>query len=302
MQNLSREVNPHNTSVQLSRRTLYDEDNNVKITTLLIAIILSLATTVGAQERLKLATTTSTENSGLLKMLHPPFAARYNVRVDVIAVGTGKALRLGENGDVDVLLVHAPAAEQAFVAQGYGRARLPVMHNDFVLLGPPDDPADVKSAGTIAAAMQRIAAGGAGSVPGFRSGFISRGDDSGTHKKELALWHAAGLQPGGEWYLSVGQGMGAVIKIADDKQAYTLSDRGTYLAFRSKIGLEIVHAGAEILFNPYHVILLNEARHPHIQADLARHYADFIRSPEGQQLIADFKIAGEQIFYPYVVQ
>ena len=308
MQNLSREVNPHNMSVQLSRRTLYDEDNNVKITTLLIALLLS--TTVGAQERLKLATTTSTENSGLLKVLHPPFATRYNVRVDVIAVGTGKALRLGENGDVDVLLVHAPAAEQAFIEQGFGRARLPVMHNDFVLLGPPADPAAVKSAGTVTTAMQRIAAGGAGSESGSRagsrsgfiSGFISRGDDSGTHKKELSLWQAAGLAPRGEWYLSVGQGMGAVIKIADDKQAYTLSDRGTYLAFRDKIGLEIVYAGAEVLFNPYHVILLNEARHPHIKAELAQRYADFIRSPEGQQLIADFKIAGEQLFYPAVVQ
>ncbi|MCY4338349.1 MAG: substrate-binding domain-containing protein, partial [Gammaproteobacteria bacterium] len=235
---------------------------------------------------------------------------RYNVRVDVIAVGTGKALRLGENGDVDVLLVHAPAAEQAFIEQGFGRARLPVMHNDFVLLGPPADPAAVKSAGTVTTAMQRIAAGGAGSESGSRagsrsgfiSGFISRGDDSGTHKKELSLWQAAGLAPRGEWYLSVGQGMGAVIKIADDKQAYTLSDRGTYLAFRDKIGLEIVYAGAEVLFNPYHVILLNEARHPHIKAELAQRYADFIRSPEGQQLIADFKIAGEQLFYPAVVQ
>ena len=246
-----------------------------------------------AQERLRLATTTSTENSGLLEALHPPFEARYNVKVDVIAVGTGKALRLGENGDVDVLMVHAPAAEQAFIEKGFGRGRFSVMHNYFVLIGPPHDPAGVRSAVTIAAAMEKIASG--------RAAFISRGDDSGTHKKELSLWQATGLEPGGEWYLSVGQGMGAVIKIANDKQAYTLSDRGTYLAFRDKSALEIVYTGDEALFNPYHVILLNEERHPHVKADLARRYAGFIRGPEGQQLIADFKIAGEQLFYPDII-
>ena len=260
------------------------------IALLAIAVTLLLPTTAGAQERLRLATTTSTENSGLLKVLHPPFEAKYNVRVEVIAVGTGKALRLGENGDVDVLLVHAPAAEQVFMARGFGRARLPVMHNDFVLLGPPADPAGVKAAGNISEAMTRIAGGSAA--------FISRGDDSGTHKKELSLWRSAAVQPTGERYLPVGQGMGAVIKIADDKQAYTLSDRGTYLAFRERVELDVVHAGGEALFNPYHVILLNEEKHPHVPAGLARRYADFIRSPEGQALIAGFRIAGEQLFYP----
>ena len=264
------------------------------ITTLFMLCITLFPIAATAQERLRLATTTSTENSGLLNVLHPIFEVKYNILVDVIAVGTGKALRLGENGDVDVLLVHAPAAEQVFVEQGFGRERLPVMHNDFVLIGPPADPAGVKSALNLAGALQRIAASGAG--------FISRGDDSGTHKKELSLWQAAGLEPGGKWYLSVGQGMGAVIKITDDKQTYTLSDRGTYLAFRDKIGLDIVYAGDQALFNPYHVILLNEAKHPHIKADLARRYADFIRGPEGRQLIANFKIAGEQLFYPDVVE
>ena len=265
-----------------------------RLLTLFVLPVLLLTGTVAAQERLRLATTTSTENSGLLEVLHPPFEARHNVKVDVIAVGTGKALRLGENGDVDVLMVHAPLAEQAFIEKGFGSERLPVMHNDFVLVGPPHDPSGVKSTVDIADAMRKIADGSAA--------FISRGDDSGTHKKELSLWQAARLEPGGERYLSVGQGMGAVIKIADDKQAYTLSDRGTYLAFKDKVGLEVVYAGDESLFNPYHVILLNEERHPHIKADLARRYAGFIRSPEGQQIIADFRIAGEPLFYPGVMR
>ena len=264
---------------------------DVKRITILIslsAILFSGAIT--AQERLRLATTTSTENSGLLEVLHPPFEAEHNVKVDVVAVGTGKALRLGENGDVDVLMVHAPAAELVFIEKGFGSVRLPVMHNDFVIIGPPNDPAGAGAATSIARVIEKIANGSAS--------FISRGDDSGTHKKELSLWQAAGLEPGGERYLSVGQGMGAVIKIADDKQAYTLSDRGTYLAFTGKIELDILYAGDEILFNPYHVILLNKERHPHIKSDLARRYADFVRSPEGQRLIADFRVNGEQLFYP----
>ena len=262
--------------------------------TLLIVSVTLLSMAVTAQERLRLATTTSTENSGLLAALHPPFEAKYNVRVDVVAVGTGKALRLGENGDVDVLMVHAPDAEKKFIEQGFGRVRLPVMHNDFVLIGPSGDPSGVKQAQDIAEAMRRIAAGNVA--------FISRGDDSGTHKKELSLWQSAAVEPAGEHYLAVGQGMGAVIRIADDKQGYTLSDRGTYLAFRGKVGLDIVYAGDEALDNPYHVILLNEEKHPHIKADLARRYAEFIRGPHGQQIIVDFKLTGEQLFYPDVLE
>lgn len=261
-----------------------------RLLTLFVLPVLLLAGTVAAQERLRLATTTSTENSGLLEVLHPPFEASYNVKVDVVAVGTGKALRLGENGDVDILMVHAPAAELVFIEKGFGDERLPVMHNDFVLIGPPHDPSGVKSTVNIADAMRKIADGSAA--------FISRGDDSGTHKKELSLWQAAGLEPGGGRYLSVGQGMGAVIKIADDKRAYTLSDRGTYLAFTGKIELEILYAGDDTLFNPYHVILLNKERRPHIKSDLARRYADFVRSPDGQKIIADFRVNGEQLFYP----
>ena len=265
-----------------------------KILTIFILPALLLTGTVAAQERIRLATTTSTENSGLLEVLHPPFEAMFNVKVDVIAVGSGKALRLGENGDVDMLLVHAPAAEQAFIARGFGSERLPVMHNDFVLIGPGSDPAAVKGVTTITNALKQIAES--------RVSFISRGDDSGTHKKELSLWQAAGLNPGGDWYLSVGQGMGAAIKIADDKQAYTLSDRGTYLAFRDKTGLELLYAGDMALFNPYHVILLSVERHPHTKSALARQYADFIRSAQGQKLIDDFRVTDEQLFYPDVIR
>ena len=240
-----------------------------------------------------MATTTSTENSGLLSLLHPPFEEQYDVIVDVIAVGTGKALRLAENGDVDLVMVHAPAAEQEFVESGYGVERLPVMHNDFVLVGPAADPAAVAAANSLADAMTRIAQSA--------TGFISRGDDSGTHKKETALWQAARIRPEGEWYLSVGQGMGAVLKITDDKQAYTLADRGTYLAFKDKIDMEIVHHGAAELRNPYHIILINPEIHPHVQTTLAQKYVDFIRGQEGQHIIREFRISGEQLFIPDVI-
>lgn len=261
-----------------------------KLLTLFILPALLLTGAADAQERLRLATTTSTENSGLLEVLHPPFETMYNVKVDVIAVGTGKALRLGENGDVDVLMVHAPAAEKAFIAGGFGGERLPVMHNDFVLIGPRRDPAGLRAVSNITDAMKKIAQN--------EVDFISRGDGSGTHKKELSLWQTADITPGGDWYLSVGQGMGAAIKITDDIQAYTLSDRGTYLAFRNKVELDILYAGDEALFNPYHVILLNEEKHPHIKSGLARQYADFIRSTVGQEIIAGFRVAGEQLFHP----
>ena len=249
---------------------------------------------LGAAERLRLATTTSTENSGLLAVLHPPFESQYDVKVDVIAVGTGKALKLGENGDVDVVLVHAPAAEIKFVESGFGVKRLPVMHNDFVLLGPDVDTAGLRRAGTLVNAMSRLTAG--------EASFVSRGDDSGTHKKEMSLWRSAGIKPSGNWYLSVGQGMGAVLKIANDKLAYTLADRGTYLAFRNQLDLEIAFAGADELYNPYHVILMNPDRHPHVKVDLARRYMDFIRSEQGQSIIKNFRIAGEQLFHPVVVE
>lgn len=261
--------------------------------TLLFLLAIS-AVTASAQERLRLATTTSTENSGLLAVLNPPFEKKYGVKVDVIAVGTGKALRLARNGDVDLVLVHAPEAELKFVNEGFGVERSAVMHNDFVLLGPPSDPAGARQADTLNEAMQRVA--------GSNAGFISRGDDSGTHKKELALWSGAGIKPGGDRYLAAGQGMGAVLKITDDKLAYTLADRGTYMAYRDKIDLVVVFEGAEALFNPYHVILVNPEIHPHVKYERAKQYSGFIRGKTGQTLIGEYRMAGEPLFHPDAIE
>ena len=246
-----------------------------------------------AEERLRLATTTSTQNSGLLDVLNPAFEEEYNIKVDVIAVGTGKALRLGENGDVDVVFVHAPGAEMKFVEAGYGIERNAVMHNDFVILGPHADPAKLRTAKTLPDAMKKISH--------TKSTFVSRGDDSGTHKKETKLWEIADIQPKGNWYLSVGQGMGAVLQITNDKLAYTLTDRGTYLAYMGKVELEVVFEKDEILFNPYHIILVNPKRHPHVKLEAARSYSNFIRGEEGQTLIYDFRVNGKALFHPDVI-
>jgi tungstate transport system substrate-binding protein len=247
-----------------------------------------------AEERLRLATTTSTDNSGLLAVLHPPFEQQTDVKIDVIAVGTGKALKLGENGDVDLVMVHAPSAEKLFINRGFGVKRLPLMHNDFILIGPDSDPAGIRQAISLADAMQRIAHSDAG--------FISRGDDSGTHKKEQLLWQNSGLEPKGKWYLSVGQGMGAVIQMADNKLAYTLSDRGTYLAYKKNTELRLVYEGATELLNPYHVILVNPERHPHSKFELAEKYVAYLQGKQGQDIIRNFNIDGESLFYPYLIK
>lgn len=243
--------------------------------------------------RLVLATTTSTENSGLLAELLPPFEEEFNVTVNVIAVGTGQALQIGRSGDADVLMVHAPALEEEFVADGFGVERVYFMYNDFVVLGPPGDPAGVRNASTAADAFGRIADAGAT--------FISRGDNSGTHVKERDVWASAGVDPtdaSGGWYREVGQGMGAVITLANDQEAYTLSDRGTYLSYVSDIDLEVVNEGDESLFNPYGAIAVNPERHPHVQAQLAQALIDYIVSAEGQQRIADYTVNGFQLFFP----
>jgi tungstate transport system substrate-binding protein len=260
-----------------------------------IVLLLVLAfQSVYAGERLRMATTTSTDNSGLLKLLNPPFEKKFDVKLDVIAVGTGKALRLAENGDVDLVFVHAPGAEKNFVNAGYGIEREAVMHNDFVILGAPSDPANLNQAGSLKQAMHNIYTSTAG--------FISRGDDSGTHKKELALWKMTEISPAGEWYLSVGQGMGAVLQIANDKLAYTLTDRGTYLAYANKIELQPAYAGDPALFNPYHIILVNPAKHPHTKIEWARQYSAFIRGEEGQKIIREFRINDQVLFHPDVIQ
>lgn len=263
------------------------------MTSVLWVLLLLTSFTAHSEDRLRLATTTSTQNSGLMDVLNPIFEADYNVKVDIIAVGTGMALRLGQNGDVDAVLVHAPNAEIKFIMEGYGVERLSVMHNDFVLLGPKTDILKLEEAENIHDALLRIATS--------QSDFISRGDDSGTHKKENALWKAAGVTPKGKWYIPTGQGMGAVLTMANDKLAYTLSDRGTFLARKDHIDLVIVYEGDEQLYNPYHIILVNPERHPHVKTELAQAYADFIRSEKGQKIIRDFTIAGKQLFYPDVV-
>ncbi len=241
---------------------------------------------------LKLATTTSTYFTGLLEWLNPPFEKQHNVRIHTIAVGTGKALRLGENGDVDVVLVHAPKAEKKFVAAGYGVGRRSVMYNDFVIVGPMADPAKISGIGDIATAFRRIAAGGVV--------WVSRGDDSGTHKTEAAFWRAAGLDPKGAWYRSLGQGMGETLKAADEMRAYTLSDRGSFLFFsaRGKVDLKVLLGGGKELLNPYGVIAVNPGRHSHVRYDLAIKYIRFLTSPDGQRLIGAFRLKGKKLFHP----
>ena len=255
-----------------------------------VALATGQAETPMEPARLRMATTTSTENSGLLAELLPPFEDRYNVLIDVIAVGTGQALELGRNGDVDMVMVHAPSLEREFVDQGYGVERVGFMYNDFVILGPAADPAGIAGSESATQAFQRLATADAT--------FISRGDNSGTHTKERAIWSEAAIEPGGEWYREAGQGMGAVITIADNEQAYTLADRGTFLAYRSDIDLAVVVEGDPILFNPYAMIAVNPERHPHVQRDLAQELIDFIVSEEGQEIIGNYRVSGEQLFTP----
>jgi len=267
---------------------------NVLNNMLAIVLLAFSLPSVFAAEHLKLSTTTSTENSGLLAVLHPAFEAKYNVKVDVIAVGTGKALKIGSNGDVDVVFVHAPAAELNYVKSGDFIDRKAVMHNDFVIVGAKADPADLAHAGSAADALQRIAQA--------QTSFISRGDDSGTHKKEKALWQAAGIEPKGNWYIAAGQGMGAVLKIADEKQAYALTDRGTQIAYGDKMSLKVAFEGDKVLFNPYHVMAVNPAKHKYVKYQLATQYIDFVTSAEGQKIIADFRKASQQLFYPDAIK
>ena len=256
---------------------------------LLLFSLLLLSTPALALEHLRLATTTSTENSGLLAELLPPFEQANACKVDVIAVGTGKAIKLGETGDVDVILVHARSLEDKFVAAGFGVDRRDVMYNDFIILGPASDPAEIKGLTDAARAMAQIAAAGAT--------FVSRGDDSGTHTREKQLWSAAQVTPAGDWYLEAGRGMGEVIIMAGERQGYTLSDRGTYLAFRDKTPLRIAVEGDSRLFNPYGVIMVNPQRHPHVKAGLAKQLLDYLTSQQARDLITGFRKGGEQLFY-----
>lgn len=259
---------------------------------LALTTLLILCASVHAEERLKMSTTTSTQDSGLLNVLLPPFEKQNNVKVDVIAVGTGQALKIGEAGDVDVVFVHARKLEDKFVADGFGLNRRDVMYNDFVIIGPKGDPAGVAKAKTAAEALKMIATKGAT--------FISRGDKSGTHTKEKEIWHAAGVEPKGSWYVEAGQGMGPVITMATERQGYTLADRGTYNAFKGqKTNLLILFQGEKGLFNPYGVIAVNPKKHPHVKYDLAMRFIDYVTGAEGQKIIADYKAHGEPVFFIY---
>jgi len=265
-----------------------------KILLSLFIFMLIFTAAAAAEEVLTMATTTSTENSGLLDKLLPPFEEKFDVRVDVVAVGTGAAIELGRNGDADIIFVHARAAEDQFVANGYGVNRRDVMYNDFVILGPPSDPAGIRETETAVEAFQKIAAEGAE--------FVSRGDNSGTNKKELSIWDNAGITPSDSWYLESGQGMGSSINMADQRQAYILADRGTYLAYSGDIELEIVNSGDPELFNPYGIIPINPAYHTHVNYQMAMAFTGYVTSQQGQKLINSYMRYGEQLFYPSAIK
>jgi tungstate transport system substrate-binding protein len=257
-----------------------------------LTILLAIPGSAQSAQALRLATTTSTENSGLLSYLLPVFEERSGISVHVIAVGTGKALRIARAGDVDAVMVHARPAEQRFVADGHGVDRREFMYNDFILVGPHNDPAGVAETDSITESLQRIAAAGR---------FVSRGDDSGTHKKELALWEMAGRKPGGDWYLESGLGMGKVLQMASELDAYTLTDRGTWLAYRGHLELALLLQGDPPLFNPYGVIAVNPERHPHVNYAAATALIDWLASAEGQKLIAHYSVDGQALFHPLLI-
>lgn len=238
--------------------------------------------------RMILATTTSTQDSGLLDVLLPRFEKESGCSVKTVAVGSGEALALGEKGDSDILLVHSPEAEQEFMAGGHGTSRKAVMHNDFVLVGPADDPARIGGAASGPEALARISKA--------EAAFASRADESGTNTKELSLWEAAGIKPGGSWYIETGQGMGETLTIAGQKQAYTLSDRGTFLATKN-LDLELLLEGGKDLLNPYHVIVVKGDR---VNRACAQEFSDWITSPARQRDIGRFGVAeyGEPLFFP----
>lgn len=242
------------------------------------------------RERLRLATTTSTENSGLLYLLFLPFEEKFNLKVDIIPVGTGQALKLGENGDVDVVLVHARKAEEEFVKKGFGVNRKNVMYNDFIIIGPADDPAQIKQTKDAREAFRKITLS--------KAPFVSRADNSGTHKKETAIWEKAGIKPSGRWYLEAGKGMGEVLTMANEKRAYTLTDRGTYLAYSGKIDLPILSEGDPLLYNPYGIIAVNPARHPQVKYVQTMALIGWVTSPDAQKIIGEYKKFGEILFHP----
>ena len=245
------------------------------------------------EKSITLASTTSTENSGLLGYLLPIFKDESGIGVRVVAVGTGQAMRMAMKGDADVVLVHHRPSEEEFVKEGYGVERVAVMHNDFVIVGPASDPAGIKGMTDAAAALGRVRSS--------RAVFVSRGDDSGTHKRELSLWAALGFQPGdddGDWYRESGSGQGATLNVASEMEAYCLSDRASWVTFANKRSLELLVEGDPELLNPYSVILVSSQKHPHVKATEGQQLIDWLVSEPGQQLIAAYRVEGQQLFFP----
>jgi tungstate transport system substrate-binding protein len=261
---------------------------------LAIAVLALLPGRAIAEDKsIVVASTTSTEDSGLFGYILPLFKSKTGIDVRVVAQGTGQALDTGRRGDADVVFVHAKKQEEKFLAEGYGVKRYPVMYNDFVLVGPASDPAGIKNTSDIVAALRKIKDR---QVP-----FISRGDRSGTNQAELKLWQIAGIdiaKDKGPWYREIGQGMGAALNSAKAMEGYTLSDRGTWLSFKNKSDLAIMVEGDKRLFNQYGVILVNPQKHPHVKKDLGQQFVDWLVSPEGQRIIANYKIDGQQLFFP----
>ncbi len=263
---------------------------------LLIAAAASLAfagSAIAQDKSIVVASTTSTQDSGLFGHILPMFKAKTGIDVKVVAQGTGQALDTARRGDADVVFVHAKPAEEKFLSEGFGVKRYPVMYNDFILIGPKSDPAGVKGSKDIVAALGAIKAKGAD--------FISRGDKSGTHQAELNLWKAAGVDIArnkGPWYKEIGQGMGAALNTASASNAYVLADRGTWLSFKNRGDLVIAVEGDKRLFNQYGVMLVNPEKHLSVKKDLGQQFIDWLVSPEGQKAIAGYKINGEQLFYP----
>jgi len=260
---------------------------------LVVLFLLTSCSPATPTKDLLLVSTTSTQDSGLLDVLLPAFTAKTGYDVQLVATGSGQALKIGEQGNADVILLHSPAAEKEFVAQGFGIDRRLVMHNDFVIVGPASDPASLQTQPTLDSAFKAIFSSG--------STFVSRGDDSGTHVKELALWKHAGLDPHGQaWYLETGQGQGATLSIASEKNGYALTDRATFLAYQSNIDLKILMEGDPSLLNVYHVITVNPEKFPNTNLQGAKAFADFITSDEGQKIIAEFGVDkyGQPLFFP----
>lgn len=270
-----------------------DLSRRKSLTFALAAFMLAAAPAAQAQKFITVASTTSTEQSGLFKHILPIFQTKTGIEVRVVALGTGQSLDMGKRGDADVVFVHARSAEEKFIAEGYGVKRLPVMYNDFVLIGPKSDPAKIAGGKDTLEALRKIKAAAAP--------FVSRGDRSGTHMAELALWKQAGTDIAAEkgpWYRDTGQGMGPALNTASSMNGYILADRGTWISFKNRGDLAILVEGDKRLFNQYGVILVNPEKHKHVKKDLGQAFIEWIVSSDGQKAIADYKIGGEQLFFP----